>query len=225
MKTTRVGMAILLLCAGGATAQHTNRSSVADTAGARASLGTATNLSAAGQPGGIETASNGRYMNRAGFLNTFFLQPSLDHDGDGLPDEADADNDNDMLSDAAELDGTAFRGSAVTDPNAADSDRDGMDDAAESAAMFDPWDPGHRLTILSLTPGADGVTVRWIGRAGGTVNILEDERDLRDGRFTNVVYSAAVGGGTGPWYKATNAWMWVPSTTSRFLRVRSAAPP
>lgn len=85
------GLSVAL--AGVVSAQFTNRSSVLDGSGTIASGGVFTNLSAAGQPGGIAVSSGGSFVNQAGFLNTFFLKPGLDTDRDGIADEADLDND------------------------------------------------------------------------------------------------------------------------------------
>lgn len=77
----------LVLVAGAATtvqAQFALKSSVLDGSGSTSSGGGMTNLSAAGQPGGIAESSGGGFVNQAGFLHTFFMRPGLDTDGDGL---------------------------------------------------------------------------------------------------------------------------------------------
>ena len=108
---------------------YTNTSSVLDGSGTMSSGGSFTNISAAGQPGGISVSSGGTYVNQAGFLNTFSIKPGLDTDGDGVADELDQDNDNDKLADTAEVAGSGFSPTAPTLVNIADTDGDGVMDA------------------------------------------------------------------------------------------------
>jgi hypothetical protein len=177
---------------------------------------------AGAQPGGIGTAGAGGVSNYAGFLHAADIKrPQADADRDGVPDELETDNDADTLSDLAELDRSAFRGHAATDPNRADSDGDGMDDGAEAGGMYDPWDPNHRLEILALTRASGQYTVRWIGKGGGTTNTVYAANRMVDGGFTNVLQRAAYAGGVDPWFKATNTYTWAEAATQRFLRVQT----
>ena len=91
--------------------------------GTRAAGGGYTNLSAAGQPGGIAVAmagtlplNTGTIVNQAGFLSMFSLRPNL-LSVHGVPVEVDPDNDGDGLSDVAELTGSAFNPATSPDPN------------------------------------------------------------------------------------------------------------
>lgn len=175
------------------------------------------------QPGGVFAAAAGTLTNRPGFLQTaWVLRPGADADGDGVPDELETDNDADTLDDVAEVSGSAFQGHAMTDPNVADSDGDGMSDAAEAAGMYDPWDPDHRLAILSLVDAAGLRTLRWVGKGGGATNVVEQTADLAGAGFTNELHRATFRGGTAPWYKATNEAVWsAASAPCLFLRVRT----
>ena len=126
------------------------------------------------------------------------------------------------MSDLAELDGSAFGGWAVTDPNKPDSDGDGMADDAEAAGMYDPNDPNHRLAIVDLQAAGGNVTLTWVGKGGGTVNTILGCDDLVPERPTNLVHSAAYAGGDSPWYKATNTHTWAESESPRFYSVQTA---
>jgi hypothetical protein len=182
--------------------QLTQRSSVLDSAGTRSSGGTFTNLSAAGQPGGIATSRGGSYYNQAGFLNTFFLKPGLDTDGNGVADEADWDNDGDQLADQNELLGNQFSPVTPTQVNVADSDGDGVPDGAESVAGTDPTDVDALLEIIRITP-VGGQDIGWIAR-GGKTYVVHARTNLLAGTFTPIATNTAVGG-TAPWFVTTNA--------------------
>ena len=203
MKTRTAIVTIMVAGALTAPAQYTNRSSVLDGSGTRAGGGSFTHLSAAGQPGGIAVSSGGGYVNQAGFLNTFFLQPGLDTDHDGLLDEADMDNDNDGLADAAENDGSGFNPMTGTDLNNADSDGDRASDGAEAVAGTNPQDAGAQLRLVRLTRGA-GAEVAWLARSNKTYRVLYADSPLQP--VTNLLTMVtAVGPAAPPWYVLTNA--------------------
>lgn len=61
------------------------------------------NRSAVGGQGGLHASASGRVLSYAGALRARVWNPGHDLDGDGLPNELDADNDNDGLSDRQEL--------------------------------------------------------------------------------------------------------------------------
>lgn len=72
--------------------------------------------------------------------------PSLDLDGDGIPNLLDLDDDADGLPDVDETNTGAFvsPNNTGTSPFLADSDADGFGDGAEIAAGSDPTDPASR---------------------------------------------------------------------------------
>jgi hypothetical protein len=200
MKTLPVIMSLLL---GGtaAFAQFTNRSSVLDCSGTQASGGSFTNLSAAGQSGGIAVSGGGTYVNQAGFLNTFFMNSGLDTDCDGLADEADLDNDNDGLADAAELSGASFSPVTVTDLNEADSDGDGMSDHDESVAGTNPLD--ENALFLFRIRCNPMVNLTWVARSNKTYRVRYAATPMQP--MTNVLSNVTVRGvAAAPWYVVTN---------------------
>ncbi len=183
-------------------AQYAKSSSVLDGSGTRASGGVYANLSAAGQPGGIAESSGGSYVNQAGFLQTFFMKPGLDTDGDGLPDEADQDNDGDSLSDVAEIAGSAFDPMTATRVNEADTDGDGMSDGAESVAGTDPTNPDALLKIVRIARSSIA-DISWAARSNKAYRILFATTPLQP--VTNVLTTVtASGAATAPWYVLTN---------------------
>lgn len=161
----------------------------------------------AGAPnGGVLGGTGGAWVHHAGFLPAVNVRyPHRDTDGDGLPDELDFDNDGDGLPDRAELDGSVFHGLATSDPNLADTDGDGMSDAAEAAGRFDPRDPKHRLALIGMAVSGQNMTLRWIGKGGGTTNVLFSKGALGPGGTPGVVHRSAFPGGVAPWFKTTNS--------------------
>ncbi len=179
--------------------------------------------SAGGQGGGIQRGTAGGWTHAAGFLAaTEVLQPGLDTNGNGTPDELDPDNDGDTLTDWSEVDSSAFDGFAETNPNRADTDGDGMTDTQESAGLYDPLDPGHLLVIESIEEDAGALRINWVGKGGGTINTILACPDLAREPVTNLVHSGAFWGGTAPWYKTTNTYAWFDEQTSHYFAVRTA---
>jgi hypothetical protein len=142
-----------------------NASSTVDGAGQFSSAVVTRNLSAVGQSGGISVSSGGGVRNYAGFLGTFGLQPHLHSDSDGLPDEFDADNDDDGLEDAEEIAGSAFDPVTPSKVNDPDSDGDGLSDGDESVAGTNPNDSWHCLRIVSCDDTPAGTVVGWLARS------------------------------------------------------------
>lgn len=202
-----------------ASAQYTNRSSVLDGSGTRSAGGSFTNISAAGQPGGIAVSSGGGYVNQAGFLNTFSLKPNLDTDSDGLADEVDMDNDNDSLADASELSGSSFAPVTATLPNVADSDGDGLSDAQEAVAGTNPNDLNAGLEFVAITNAAGQRHVAWIARGNNErTYVVRSATDVR-GPYNSVVFSNTVAGGANPWYVVTNSVADAAAATNLFFAV------
>ncbi len=179
-------------------------------------------VSAGAQPGGISSSAGGALDHRAGFLQAMQVrQWHLDTDGDGVPNELDWDNDGDGLSDLSELDGSAFDGYAVTDPNNPDTDGDGMSDGDESAGMYNPLDPEHRLEIVRIEIAEGIPRVRWIGKGGGRINTVESAEDLSAADPWTVLHSAPHYGGSAPWFATTNNLAWPPDIPIRHIRIRT----
>ncbi len=173
----------------------------------------------AGQSGTTGVSGNGRYTHYAGFMGGAFIRPGVTN-ADGVVLELDPDNDDDGLTDQDEVSGSAFSGHASTDPNKADTDGDGMDDAAEAAGMYDPNDAGHSLAIVVLEKDGASLTLKWVGKGGGTENTVLWCDDLLVEPTTNVLHSAPYAGGVSPWFKSTNEHTWIESAApSRYFRV------
>ena len=189
-------------------AQYTNTSHVVDGAGRWLQGGTLTNVAAIAQPGGVSVTAGGAVANQAGFLNTFLLRPALDSDGDGVPNEADPDNDDDTLGDATEIAGTAFSPVTDTDPDDPDSDDDGAGDAAEAVAGTDPWDPLMFLQIVTVRPVSSNlVEVGWVARSNKTYRVLAEPSVPQAPGFTSELAQVVAGGpGSPPWFVVTNRY-------------------
>ena len=194
------------------------QSSTVSACGLWSSNATVRTVCAVAQPGTVGVSSDGRFTHYSGFIGGAFIRPGTTN-AQGVALEADPDNDDDGLTDTAEVSGSAFGGHATTDPNAADSDRDGMSDAQEAAGMFDPNDPGHSLTIRSLAHNGGNLSMTWIGKGGDTTNAVLWSGNLISDDFTNTLHRAAYPGGDFPWFKVTNTHDWAASATSRFFRV------
>ena len=214
--TAGVALFASLLSAG---AQFTNRSSVLDGSGTISSGGGYTNISAAGQPGGIAVSTGGSYVNQAGFLNTFSLKPSLDSDGDGLADEIDMDNDHDQLADATELAGSAFSPITPTLINLADTDGDGIADSAEAVAGSNPTDPNSLLEIVAITNAAGSRFITWQARGGNQKTYIVRGANTAFGPYTTVVFSNTVAGGSAPWFDAIGNAGDPAAATNRFFAI------
>ena len=153
-------------------AQIIQVSSVIDAGGGFATNGTHQSLMAIGQGDLVASLGNLSHLDHAGFLNTFLLHPNLDADADGIPDENDPDDDNDSLSDYAELTGAAFIPPTPTDPFNPDSDGDGASDGNEARARTNPKDPGSVFRIGSVDMAGDEITLGWSSIPGVWYEIL-----------------------------------------------------
>ncbi len=213
-----VAIAFAALLSSSAFAQFTNRSSVLDGSGTTATGGGYTNLSAAGQPGGISVSDGGAFVNQAGFLNTFFIRGGLDTDGDGLADEADLDNDNDGLRDTTEIAGSAFTPATITPVNSSDSDSDGMNDGREALDGSDPTDPNASFEFLTISNAPAG-TIAFVARGNNEKKYVVKASTTTYSQPTEVLFSNTVAGGTAPWYQVTNAIVDSVVTNGRYYSV------
>jgi len=198
---------------------YTNASSVVNVAGGWTAGGVYSNLDCAAQASTVGLSQKDPIRHYSGFLNTFLLKPDLDTDNDGQPDELDPDNDNDLLADEEELQGTAFSPSTPTDLNDSDSDDDGHDDGQEQTAGTDPLDPGATLRIISVSTDTGTVIVSWLTRLGKAYDI-EAANDLGGTGVFSVVATTNALEGFGPWLVGTNTYTASAGQTNRFYRIR-----
>ncbi|MBU1909513.1 MAG: thrombospondin type 3 repeat-containing protein, partial [Verrucomicrobia bacterium] len=130
-------------------------------------------VSAAGQPGGIFTSTNGTLVNYAGFLQAVDIKrPDLDTDGDGVIDELSTDNDGDTLTDQEEVEGSEFDPATVTLVNNPDTDGDSVPDGEESTAGTDPTDEDAFLQITAFRDAGGDKVLWWTARDGKQYSIL-----------------------------------------------------
>jgi hypothetical protein len=177
---------------------------VLDSGGGKSTGGAFTNISAIGQPGGVNVTAGGPFVNMAGFLNTFWLQATFDVDKDGLPNELDYDNDNDGLPDHLELDGSSFNPPTPTMMNLADTDDDGVPDGWESAAGTDPTASNSVLKMVAINNVPAGRDIAWLARGNNQKTYVVRAFPALPGG-SSVIFSNTVPGGIGPWYAVTNA--------------------
>ncbi|HEY8239962.1 MAG TPA: thrombospondin type 3 repeat-containing protein [Kiritimatiellia bacterium] len=221
MKTTAVTLLAVLFAVSTATAQFTNKSSVLDGSGTTSTGGSFTNISAAGQPGGISQSDGGTYVNQAGFLNTFFVKGALDTDGDGIQDEADLDNDNDDLRDTTEIAGSAFTPATGSGVNTSDSDGDGMTDGRESRGGTDPTDANNSFELVRIAHPSFSVTsaVSFIARGNNERTYVVKAANSSYTQPNVVLFSNTIAGGTGPWFQTTNVLIDTTTTNGRYYSV------
>lgn len=199
----------------------TQDSSVVAGSGNRLTNTTVQTVYVVAQPGTTEVSGNDQFTHYAGFIGAAFIQPGVTN-AQGVALEADPDNDNDGLTDADEVSGAAFEGYASTDPNNVDTDGDFMSDYDEAQGMYDPNDPNDLLVVKSLTYETGNFCLEWIGRGGGTTNIILCGDDLISGGITNQFHSAPYAGGNPPWYKVTNSYIWPTSgKMNTFYRIKT----
>ena len=191
-------------------AQFTNKSDVLDGSGITSSGGGYTNISASGQSGGISVSlagglplNAGTIVNQAGFLNTFFLRPTL-LSVHGIPVEIDPDNDGDGLSDVAEITGSSFSPATPTDPNKADTSGSGMTDGQKAIAGTNPLDTNADFRILAVTNSAGQSFVSWRANGDGLHTYVVSATTNALQAYATVIYSNTVAGGFPPWNVVTN---------------------
>lgn len=225
MINNRLIIAVITVCflwSESAGADNYLKSHVLDMAGGRSTNALYTHISSVGQSGGFDISSAPSCENQAGFLTAFYMQPDLDTDGDGLADEADPDNDNDMVNDEDEITGSIYAGPAVTDPNNADTDGDGFNDGDEAIAASDPTDDTMYLHITSIEAAGitNGVIIGWQAQGGKYYKVMKMDDLLTDdsGTWLGTVLAT---GGTGVWYNTTANYTDVtsPPATGRYYYI------
>lgn len=195
------------LISAGTTLAQSNISSVLDGSGGLASGGGMTNISAAGQPGGISVSSDGALVNYAGFLNTFAMRPTLDTDSDGIIDEYDTDNDNDQLADLDEITGSGFSPGTSTDVNNPDTDADGTTDGGEAIAGTDPTDLNANLRIVDMRSSPGQVEFDYLARGGasqGKTYVVYGKDRAGQILTAKIFTNQTPASGSAPWYVVTN---------------------
>lgn len=205
-------------------AQTNQTSSVVDGFGTRSTGSGFTHIGAGAQPGGITTSHGSGFINQAGFLNTFFLKSGLDTDGDGIPDEADADNDGDRLTDLDELGGGQFNPSTPTDLNIADTDGDGHSDFEEMLAGTDPTAVGSLLRIIATDRVGPHQVVTWPARGNSERIYVVRARTDSYAQPNVVIFSNSLPGGVAPWYGITNSLNHATTTGAVFYSVEAIKP-
>lgn len=200
-------------------ADNSETARVLDGSGGWTTNATRQSLSAVCQPSPIGLTTNAVNVNWGGFLQTFVMFPTRDADGDGRPDEDDLDDDNDGLTDAAEIAGSAFMPITPTDILDPDSDHDGASDNAEAAAGTDPWDDSSLLRIERIAPVGGAMTVEWMARGGYLYNLLASDYAWAGASNAAVVAQVTASSGTGVWQRVEAAATDPAAPTSRFYRV------
>jgi hypothetical protein len=230
MNVLRMLVLALVLCASASQVRaqsFTNSSAILDSSGQATGGGVYSQIGGSGQPGGITSSAGGPFVNFAGFFNTFALRPKLDTDRDGLANEFDLDNDNDGLTDIAELTGSAFVPTTLTDVNNPDSDVDWFSDGEEAAAGTDPTSLASLLKITSIRSTTNGVVVGWIARSNSTYQVKRGSTLAGGGAFTGTLATVtAQGPASPPWYGLTNYFTDTntPAGKAAFYRIDTAAP-
>ncbi len=166
---------------------------------------------------GAQSNSNTNWA-RAGMLVSFLMNPNLDFDGDGIPDEDDRDDDGDAIADSSELYGDSFVPAMATDPFDSDSDDDGATDGDEAVAGTNPQDASSLFRITEIRKEGSSIVVVWKGRDGVSYD-LAAAASLTSGVFTVVSSNIVATGGTGVWYEAEVSATNVPASWQLFYRI------
>lgn len=187
-------------------ANHLIESYVVNAAGGQSSNASFTNISCVGQGTPLGITTNVDSYIQSGFLTTFVLNPLLDYDGDGIPDELDLDDDGDGLADYLELDGVGTP-AIVTNPGNDDTDADGVSDDNEVLAGTNPNDPASLLRLEVSMNLAGEALIEWDGRAGNTYVLLRSDhpQGLVDSPTFLGLFVPA--GGVAPWFSVTSVFV------------------
>jgi hypothetical protein len=171
-------------------------------------------VSAASQPGGIFTSTNGAIVNHAGFLQAVDIKrPGLDTDGDGVIDELSTDNDGDALTDGEEIEGSEFDPATATLVNNPDTDGDNVPDGQEASAGTDPTDEDAFLQITALENRGGDKALWWTARDGKQYRILS--ADGNHAYPTNVEGTVTAAGGAAPWFETISGFTNAGATGAR----------
>ena len=231
-------VAVTVLLAGNALAQaYRNMSSVHDGSG-RMSTNTVTlpangdgtpvafkHISAAGQPGGIQTNANGAMKNYAGFLQAVDIKKWNQTDIYGNPYELTPDNDVDGLTDIEEVEGSGFSPGTPTGVNNPDTDGDGVPDGGEAAGGTNPTNENSYLQIVSIKRDGEQV-VHWTARGDGSVNYrLRYEDAKSDGPPVAAVDIGTASGGSAPWFETVAGYTNASATDMKIYAVEASPAP
>lgn len=193
------GLALLArLASPSQAADWTLQSSTLENSGGWCSNTAVSSASVSGQDQPVGTTSNGAYTSYGGFIYTFVLQPSNDHDGDLIADEVDVDDDNDGLHDAEELSGSRFDPQTSTDPFSGDSDDDGVSDRDEARAGTNPKDAGSRFAVTDVSIETNTIRVSWKSREGRAYDVMT-RSNLVSETTPRVLDTVTAVNGSGPW--------------------------
>jgi hypothetical protein len=187
--------------------------------GGRAANSSFTTEASLGQCFAADAGRHAALISCANFQNMFEANPQLDHDGDGLADETDPDDDNDGMPDRTELSGEAFDPATPTDIFAADSDGDGASDRTEVVAGTNPADRNSNLQIREVRDCNGVVLVTWSSRNGRRYRVLTASSIDDLARRPIVLPTVTASGGTAPWYATESACSHVSDTETSFYRV------
>jgi hypothetical protein len=168
-----------------------------------------TNVSAAGQPGGVFISSNpaAGLTNYAGFLQAVDIKKPDLRDKYGNPYELTPDNDADGLADVTEVTGTNFNPVTATAVNDADTDHDGVSDWAECVAGTNPTNSDAFLEIYTFSQTNLNKIIQWTARSGKSYRILYSESTSYQNP-TNVLATTVVmdPSAPAPWYPAAGSY-------------------
>lgn len=196
-----------------------NTSRVLSAAGSYTS-NTTVHVSCFGQSS-IGTSTAKTMINRGGFLGGAILQPLLDTDSDGLPDELDLDNDNDLLTDLDEITGTPwFPARVTTDLNHPDTDMDGASDNDEAIAGTDPTDATHRLfiTAIQTIQPSGSIRIEWDARDGKIYTVYRAD-SLAALPGTPIHTATHLNAAAPPFFSGTESFLDIAPGTNAFYRV------
>jgi len=204
--------------------QTTETSRVLDGAGGVCTNAAYAATVAACQSGPVGFNSGIGKLNYSGFLQTFVARPDLDNDADGTADENDPDDDNDGLTDATELGGSAFEPSVYTDMMLSDTDGDGATDGQEAVAGTNPLEFESLFRITRVDAAPDTVTVFWQGRGGRTYELICASNLLELATNAVLVTTVTAEGGSHPWFETESSGTNQSPSSFVFYRVRTSTP-